>query len=88
MLWISNPFIQSSTKGLKLSPFGLDGLPLRDLLPSAMPAMRSLLSVRPINLRRFWSQHYFLGAEPSGSQSELGKYNALITPGTFLDIYE
>ena len=47
-----NRFIQSSAQGLNPGPFGLVGLPLRDLLPSAMPAMRSLLSVRPINLRR------------------------------------
>ena len=45
-------FIQSSAQGLSPGPFGLVGLPLRDFLPSAMPAMRSLLSVRPISLRR------------------------------------
>ena len=51
----SLPFIQSSTKGLNPNPFGRVGLPLRDLPPSAMPAMRSLLSVRPISLRRMGS---------------------------------
>lgn len=48
-------FIQSSTKRLSPNAFGRVGLPLRDLLPSPMPAMRSLLSVRPINLRRMGS---------------------------------
>lgn len=52
MLWTSDPLVQSSAKGPNPSPIDLAGLALRDFLPSAMPGRRSLLSVRPINLRR------------------------------------
>ena len=80
VLFNGDPFVQSSATGLNPSPFGLVGLPLRDFLPSAMPAMRSLLSVRPINLRRYRVSVVSIGRG--------ARYEALIAQEIFLEIHD
>lgn len=87
MLWTSNPLVQSSAKGLNPSPIGLAGLALRDFLPSAMPGRRSLLSVRPINLRGLGESALLPEKGKWDLVDMLGKCKVLTAPKVMLETH-